>query len=773
MDNDMMVNVDEQSDNSGELVQPMNLSNQEQPIAQQKQNSLENQGTNLTTCDTNVTSTKEYNSVDVAKEKSDIKIKLKNKIITGNSATSSEYAENARQQTQQPQQQPENLNVQNILCKKVRQAQQAKAMNAINSIQYPEPVNANVSVITSTSAASGSATLQQNDPEYPTQMLMPAKIPIKRKLRKEASNLIRKCRLMQKLNGVGNPSPSLNQVESSDLVFQKDDLKNEILPRERFDSICNMDKNALDSYLNLNEDNSQDPELLQYFGGDKTEIVPQNDVGEEDDVEPSNSGMPLMDNYNLFSDEKVDNSSKISQLRSMLEQNIPPHLQSCALSGPNIQSVNNNNPNDNAIKSLLLSKSPINSGNCSSEPLNLYPAAASLAIMSQRHHTNSVNGNGNTDNISQNVQQSQMKAYPNIVAPSSSNVPQSPNTKRKNFSFVPIPQKSSCKKINYSGSGAPSAPMSPFVSPRSTPNLKRSKNLAVLNIQDPKMMTNACNAGFSSQQHFKTEPVSAPPSPSMISNCRYGPPGGQNFHFTPLSISNPNISCPVEARSQSVPPHCTNNNQYSFSTDYSSACNSVAPTPAPSEYADFTDTSILEIFNNDQAPTIKIENNDLMHDFMEEGVMPHGHSENEMLEMTQNSARQNYSNVSRSVPTTPLPYANYIHFNNHIGNKSANNNSSVGKSMPTTPIGQFNSFRYSPDSQRSRDFLINGYGNNNGNINNNNNVNIENKNIKQSPIQGPLNNNLPITSTCSSIEPSNFPEIDDIPAFDPTILNNL
>lgn len=178
-------------------------------------------------------------------------------------------------------------------------------------------------------------------------------------------------------------------------------------------------------------------------------------------------------------------------------------------------------------------------------------------------------------------------------------------------------------------------------------------------------------------QQFKQEfPVSAPTSPSIGQSYRYYPhalnPNQPNLVF-PQELNNRSRSVPVPQYDQPYPD---------------SAMNSMNPTPVPSEVNDFgADQEILDMFGVTQVKS------ELISDY---------YNENEdNFEMRQNSI------VSRSVPSTPLPFhTNRINnLKYHMNNNNNNNNSY--KSVPTTPVNGPTQFRYTPPA--SRDYLINGY----------------------------------------------------------------
>ena len=489
-----------------------------------------------------------------------------------------------------------------------------------------------------------------------------------------------------------------------------------------------MDKNSLDNYLNANEENSQDLELLQYFNDEKNNNEPIEE--DEEDLGPPSTSVPILENYHLFSEARKEakNNEKISQLRSMLEQNI----QSSNQNQQNSQNSMNQQhlQGESTIKNLLLNKSP-----SSSSDMNLYAgsASASLALMSQRH------------NPQIPPTQNQVKSFSN-----GANVPQSPNTRRKNFSFVPIPQNtqgsqnSRVKNLNMNPvfkTDQKCPNVSPFVSPRATPSFRRSTGSTMASHSNLTLLQVPSNShSFSHSQDFKVEPVSAPPSPSMTQNFHLGSQSNHSsFQFQPLNHLDPNMAYSGESRSQSVPP---NNNPYNV--DFASMCSSMNPTPVPSEYADFSDSNILDIFINDTPPAIKMEDTGMLYDMMDQSSD------------VSSTMGMNNNFLSRSVPTTPLPY-------HHTYNGSTNNNCSLqnGKSVPGTPMNHTNPFRYSPDLQHARDILINGLTHNNNNNINNNNVAKFSKQIQ--------NLNLPPIQPVPTLE-----EINELANFDSSnILNNL
>ncbi|XP_070491909.1 homeobox protein 2 [Chironomus tepperi] len=708
-DGSAIENNDDHSENSSDV--PMNLSNTEQSRRIKNEqttstNTLLQQGTSSQFLDNDT-----------------IKNKLKNKLMPIVEAND---------------QKPEETQY-NILCKKVRQAQQMK-MSAAANVTNPvtSTVTSNLFVNPNNHPGSmhapythNSLNNQQNlDHPNDTTILKPTSS--KRKQKRETIQMMK--RKLEE-SAAANDSP-LNSVDSNELPLKEDF----ILPRERFISICNMDRNALDTYLNNSEENSQDLELLQYFGEDKNHNKNTDEKFIEEDLGPLTTTVPLLENYQLNFNEnnnKCDrqNAEKIMQLRTILEEK---YNTSCSAS-------NAATSNDSVIKNLLLKNPHLQHHNhhhnhqqqqsMSNDGTDLFQATG---MIGDHQHL----GNFQMNSI-----------QPNTVMSDKLVVPQSPNTRRKNFSFVPIPSQSSrvkninlnpAFKSNGNGNANGNQPTSPFISPRVTPVLsKQPNNQQSLSVRSPNVSIDTSknipllgvnNTAFCRPTHFKMEPSSAPPSPSMApqNHFNFSPHSQQQqqqqFQFNNQNLaphqqqgSTTNYNYPVESRSQSVPPHCTNNiyggNNNATYNNYSSACSSMAATPVPSDYQEFNDTNILEIFNNEQPPlssTIKMEtNDDVISDLLDNDLLNQNSNHSESDSLLSGTMRPRFNSISRSVPCTPLPF----HSNNNYTNV---NGSSMNASVPNTPISNAsNPFRYSPELQRTRDFLINGF---NNNINHNNNI---------------------------------------------------
>lgn len=570
---------------------------------------------------------------------------------------------------------------QNIICKKKRVAQEAKGLwigqtTSMKPPPIPETVylndNLNIPMMGHALKRNNSQRVQFN-------------VPFRKKI---------KFLDMEQQTSSGGIDEPMN-LNTSQQVNEKNSLvpTDFMIPRERVISICNLDKDALDDYLN-DGDNSQEQEaeLLQIFQPDAESD--KSNGGE--DLGIVQTSIPLLENYQLFSgdnklEKKLDingGQDKISQLRSYLQQNL------------NNSGMNKNNDFDTSV---------IKSGPSSTGSLSVYSgsASASLAMLSQRHGTSSEISSNNNRCVKRKI---------NITTNSSNSVPHSPNTRRRNYSFVPISAGTQSPNIVQKN-----IDVNLFVSPRATSVVKRTTNQRSLGGLQSLSCFNLNNRNQeNSQRDIKTEVSSAPPSPSMIQNFRYV--NQTNYQFPSTNISQQiqsqctSDNYPMESRSQSVPLHCrtspafnnnnnsNNNNNYEYS-GYSSQCSSVAPTPVPPEFNDFTNPLLLDILSDSSnQPVVKIESNYIP------SLLDNDSTNSPSVGMTEIlpefNQRSNYNTMSRSLSSTPLPMHGY----NNATNSSKSNKifDIVSKSVPTTPnsVQSCNPFRYSPET--NRDFLING-----------------------------------------------------------------
>lgn len=593
-----------------------------------------------------------------------------------------------------------------IFCKKVRQAQQLKA-----------------------AAQSQSAAAQQMIPNP----LRTANAAAKRAASMAHSARQKRLRLLQQqqqrsIEAQNNSAPRYDEmgnlilIESQELVTSssKEDF---IIPRERVISICNMDKNSLDDYLYGEEENSQDQdqELLQYFpeenradegGGSSSGGGMGSGMGTGTSLEAVGFGM-LDDNETNF---------KLSQLRSMLEQNMNQSAMEKPQVGGQLDGFD---------------------GSGVGQQLNLQPgsASASLAMLSQRHHgstvssldSNTCNSTDTKKNLNANMKLV-LEGCLNNVGNGSANMNvnngaplQSPNGRRKNYDFVPISAGPQSPRVPLAKSShqnsTPNA--SPFVSPRNTPIHRKSKapnNGLTLNILQQQNQPSLQLSGYHQRPSFVKNEISAsaPPSPSLAQNYRYGMnPNALNCpnsipSFQPICLFEPSsqvhphqsMSGSLESRSSSV-PLIPNYDAYNHS-NYTS----VSQTPVPSECDDFSDpNNILDMLNEPSSSasiqqSIKLEESEPMISDML--------NQEDMF----SKASVPYNSLSRSVPSTPLPHQmSFNHNHQTLGPSFGSNNGASSKSLfelpksvPSTPISLNNNreslFQYSPET--SRDYLING-----------------------------------------------------------------
>lgn len=214
-----------------------------------------------------------------------------------------------------------------------------------------------------------------------------------------------------------------------------------------------------------------------------------------------------------------------------------------------------------------------------------------------------------------------------------------------------------------------------------------------------------------------------------------------NYNGNEVTDPKPTSSSalPYENRSQSVPlsyrnspiminpshvlPAGNYNNSYNNNNN-NSTCSSMAQTPIPPEYNDFTEMmDILNMPPSDQSDAMLSPGNS-------SGKFKDSNNNNndEFLGESTTTNKSSFGSiVSRSVPTTPVPtgsssyYPRASMYNNGnqgfgmYGNINGNRRSGgydASKSVPTTPISSSaNPFRYSPITDgalNARDFLING-----------------------------------------------------------------
>lgn len=572
-----------------------------------------------------------------------------------------------------------------------------------------------------------------------------------------------------------------------------DDITTDIIiPRERVISICNLDKDALDDYLNEGDNSQeQEAELLQYFqpnesDGEKSTTVEATTVASTtttasasvtsatlstatsvtaaEGIAAPSGPYPVLENYQLYQQPgqvvqthlaggisamqpRQRKQDQISELRQYLQQNLhQPHANEML---PGVVEVPAFTNEGHAIPSSSAS--------------NLLPNVISTPQQQTIGHINSSSGSragsrpvymvgGNESVQPQVLQPTPPQLMRSVSASATVGIAplQSPNSRRKNFSFVPIspgPQSPrslvhhTTNSVMPGGSNliiASNAPMSanvqphsPFVSPRVTPAIRKPINkdlMSCLNSLQSDPMIGSYKTAFSKPNSGRSDiSASAPVSPSITphhfnfqSSIMYGTgisssnqtqmQPNQHQHQATCAVSG---MCPIlESRSQSVPLHCQSpafNNTTDTNTAYSSACNSIAQTPVPSEFADFSDENILNILAESSAEqtinNIKLEVNDIP-DLIETDL------DASMLNV------RNHMNMSRSVPSTPLPIRASgshtlppLNTSNSgsltlIGGANAKGDFDISKSVPTTPGRNCTPFRYSPEHHR--DFLING-----------------------------------------------------------------
>ena len=667
-----------------------------------------------------------------------------------------------------------NVRSPDILCKKVRQAQQTKGsqihnMCIQNEIELMRPPNYNnnrLMTITPTllneiNSLKRVGTVNNNNC---------------------LSSRINKCKYIP--TQVGKYAAAQGHMDVS-VGGEKDDVTTDIIiPRERVISICNLDKDALDDYLN-GGDSSQDQEaeLLKYFQQDE-ESASGGAVDCTTTKTPnSNSVLPILENYQLNSDYQSKNIVNRTKLQSQMMEKVNQLSELRQYLQQNLQS------NANSI-SAVKPEMPVHgyAGAALSMISNRYvnlrePFALSAPFQQQHllHHHQQQQQQQPQQHQHQQLQLPHQQLQQNLkvlkrhssnpTTPcnnnssnnSSSNIPHSPNSRRKNFSFVPISPGPQSPRTVQGYQQAPSQhcnAQNPFISPRATsairkPILKTQQSAGAATLHQaavtctatntaptthPRTPSNETNSAFISNIYSRSTQgnivsASAPPSPSIPTsqqNVRYGKKINSSFDTASSFIAAPSIATKKqfsshpfvagypETRSQSVPLHCqmpvvSNTNKHILKDMYSSASSSVAPTPIPHEYADFSDDNFIDILAANAAAgvsssSVKLE--DSLPSILEDNLGAVGGDSvlhiSEIIPELQ--LRQNLPNISRSVPSTPQPTFCVGKNNGTCGignNKIASTQFDISKSVPTTPIAMSGTpFRYSPE--QNRDFLING-----------------------------------------------------------------
>lgn len=638
--------------------------------------------------------------------------------------------------------------------------------------------------------------------------------------------------------GTGSAKRSTNQsmARSKKLRFLKhasvagmnetkvDDITTDIIiPRERVISICSLDKDALDDYLNEGENSQeQEAELLKYFqqpnnvSNEKDDSLDNSNNSNSNNKSNSNSNSntninntsgdenaptntstgpyPVLENYQLFNNNQQNQtlgeqhqahtiiqsassipqtptqltvqkqSSKkqeqINELRQYLHEKFQQQPPTISSSDKTLIGATNSISTSAAITSTNpLQMAPGSSWESpNSDSMSQDSAVASISTLSSDHQRSSNTSVTKQRNFSTGSAPSAAKRKLNVsIVPTSPNQPQtqpqllrsvsasaavcpaplqSPNSRRKNFSFVPISP----------GPGAPSGILgpntlqgSPFVSPRATQAIRKPINkdlTSTINNLHRDPLIGSYKTAFCKPSAIRSEiSASAPVSPSVTPHhFQFGNTMQSNYNPIPNnsnqqqpqqqsvgSMSNPMYPM-LESRSQSVPLHCQSpafNHTTAPNTAYSSACNSIAQTPVPSEFADFYDENILDMLAESSVEqNIKLEENDIP-DLLNAADLG---GLSDICNRHNNSSTNSFNNMSRSVPSTPIPTLSYNSangFTNHIDNNSNMALASavakhtfdiVSRSVPTTPLIGANysntPFRYSPE--HNRDFLING-----------------------------------------------------------------
>lgn len=211
-------------------------------------------------------------------------------------------------------------------------------------------------------------------------------------------------RSQQEASAAGKPKKQRKRKSSQD--FREDVVpilidQQEQVPftRERLESVGSVDKDAMDEYLGTNNSQEHEEELLKYFKNNNTE------------------------------ESEQENSTKLSQLRQLLEKNCIAETRVALQKNPDANSVIAN-------KRVVFKK-------------------AQSAVRQCR------------PNVPPNIHTNTRRRVSFETPLHEDTVPPSPNTRRKNFSFTPISPGPLSPNGRQSKNSSTTA--SPFVSPRNTP----------------------------------------------------------------------------------------------------------------------------------------------------------------------------------------------------------------------------------------------------------------------------------------------------------------
>lgn len=680
------------------------------------------------------------------------------------------------------------------LCKKVRQAQQTKGLLTMR--QYAVNNHAAQQSSSRISAGMAVAAATMGGPMAEQLMRPPDYSPPSRAMADQSSAVAKRLAILQqyRLTNGGGGGGERDGTERDDVTT---DI---IIPRERVISICSLDKDALDDYLN-GGDNSQDQEveLLRYFqtdgdGGNSMNNNVPMDASSSSSLSivggnnnSSRQMVPVLENYHLSSDSmgattaatgsSPSTSAKrpggydknISELRWYLQQNLQSQMADATTAMSSAGGV-----------ATTTTKRTIN------DATSFVAAGNGRAPIQVKRDLNAAGGAASPAMASASATNSQLQyGGQSSVGPPISYVAQSPNTRRRNFTFVPIspgPESPSPASASnqlpqqttfFAGAPAAQTPLQhPFLSPQSA--LHRKHHQMHQQQQQPQhhkshpQTPSTSIPGGEYQRHsatpstsaaaastaYKTtgsSALSAPTSPSSLLAARQqllfrtDSNAFQHIQHMPLELTSSNSSISNDAaasafanRSQSAPLHrqmMARNSGGGLGGSFhnTSACTSLAQTPIPSEFCDFTSDG-AGTSSSSQDVLIKCEPlamNDV------DMKLATGGGGDVLHALHQFVPRDPPLSVSRSVPSTPQPYGQHMNANVlaayglGVGGDGGGGNgcgsgllvggqssmfADVSKSVPTTPTGLSRSsamlsgttpFRYSP-LELNRDFLING-----------------------------------------------------------------
>lgn len=158
-------------------------------------------------------------------------------------------------------------------------------------------------------------------------------------------------RLKQRLSHNSSSNNASNsQGGTTNVNYQQDQDKDAAIDlpisRERMESLCTIDKDELDDYLLPDNSQDQEAELLQIFQTQGKTSSSNSNVSQD-----AQSGVPLLENYQLYANGNLNKSQQLSELRNILAQNLQSQnaARNATAQPQNLQNSQMNRPASSAL----------------------------------------------------------------------------------------------------------------------------------------------------------------------------------------------------------------------------------------------------------------------------------------------------------------------------------------------------------------------------------------------------------------------------------------